>query len=713
MSRDYILHTQDQAPEFRIDYAAELNEQQHAAVTAPPGPSLVIAGAGSGKTRTLTYRVAWLLESGVPAHRLLLLTFTNKAAREMMTRVASLMDRDLGGLMGGTFHSVGNRILRRHADRLGFGSDFTILDREDAEDLAQTCVDELKVDIEEERFPKKDLILDLLSSAANTNTPIAKILEERHREFARPGVARKLERVGELYAARKRAANSMDFDDLLVLWLRLLKEHEDVRNYYQSRFQHVLVDEFQDTNKIQGEIVDVMAAGHRNVMVVGDDSQSIYSWRGAHFANILTFPDRYAGARTYRIETNYRSTPEILQVANQVIAHNTRQHPKNLVAAKPSGELPALVACSDSRQQAAFIGQRILQLRDEGVSLGEMAVLYRSHFHALDLQLQLTQQNIPFTITSGMRFFEQAHIKDVASALRLLCNPRDEVSFKRMARLLPGVGGKSADKLWALYSAAAPGIEAAPPSTVPEDPDWSVEEEPAPAASAPADPPPPRVAVALQSCAKAVPKKSAAAWAGLTATLAQMEAKSHSGTPAEVIQLFVEGFYEDYCRGAFNNFKNRLDDLDQMILFAAQQRNGLLDFLSQLALLGNMDMDDGKRRRDDEEEERVVLTTIHQAKGLEFEVVFLIMLNEGAFPSHRAEEDEEKIEEERRLFYVGVTRAKSHLHLCYPVMRFSSPYEGETYQMPSRFIGEIPEKLLEKWNLKPAPRQSYSPYGRY
>jgi len=712
MSRDYTLHTSEPEPEFRINYAAELNEQQHAAVTAPPGPSLVIAGAGSGKTRTLTYRVAWLLESGVPTHRLLLLTFTNKAAREMMTRVAALMERDLNGLMGGTFHSVGNRILRRHADRLGFGSDFTILDREDAEDLAQTCVDELKVDIEEERFPKKDLILDLLSSAANSNTSIARILEERHREFARPGIARKLERVGELYAARKRATNSMDFDDLLALWLKLLKEHEDVRNYYQSRFQHILVDEFQDTNKIQGEIVDLLAAAHRNVMVVGDDSQSIYSWRGAHFANILSFPDRYAGARTYRIETNYRSSPEILAVANNVIARNTRQHPKNLVAAKPSGELPARVACSDSRQQAAFVGQRILQLRDEGVPLDEMAVLYRSHFHALDLQLQLTQQNIPFAITSGMRFFEQAHIKDVAAALRLLCNPRDEVSFKRMVRLLPGVGGKSADKLWAQYSASAPAVEAAAPSVVPDDPDWSVEEDPAPVAATSSEPPAPRVAVALQACAKTVPKKAAVSWAGLTATLAQMESKAHAGTPAEVIKLFVEGFYEDYCRSAFNNFKNRLDDLDQMVLFAAQQHNGLLEFLSQLALLGNMDLDDGKGRSSDDEE-KVVLTTIHQAKGLEFEVIFLIMLNEGAFPSHRAEEDEEKIEEERRLFYVGVTRAKSHLHLCYPVMRFSSPYEGETYQMPSRFLEEISPDLMETWKLKAAPRQSYPYSGRH
>src|SRR6266545_3277806 len=376
MSRDYVLHRFRGQVNLRIDYAAELNEQQHAAVTAEPGPALVIAGAGSGKTRTLTYRVAYLIEQGVPADRILLVTFTNKAAREMMRRVGELLSNDTGSLWGGTFHSIGARILRRHAEALGYRRDYTILDREDSSGLM----------------------------AVNTCRSVAEVLGQEYDYFA--NLTPQIEDVLKRFHARKRAANVMDFDDLLLLWLRLLRENDEARELYQRRFQFLLVDEYQDTNKLQSELIDLLGERHKNVMVVGDDSQSIYSWRGANFKNILEFPKRYPGAKIYKIETNYRSTPEILALANAAIAPNIHQFAKELAPARKSGPRPTLVPCGDGAEQAAFVAQRVLELRDEGADLNRMAVLYRSHFHALELQLELTRRNIPFSITSGIRFFE-------------------------------------------------------------------------------------------------------------------------------------------------------------------------------------------------------------------------------------------------------------------------------------------------------------------
>src|SRR5580692_8264666 len=452
MPREYVLEPFHSPIHLRIDYAKELNEQQHAAVTAPPGPALVIAGAGSGKTRTLTYRVAFLLEQGIPPEAVLLLTFTNKAAKEMMLRVNDLLGGELSGLWGGTFHSIGARILRRNARALGYEADFSILDREDSKDLLQACLADMNIDQKAKHFPKPDVLGDIFSLAINKDLPVEDVLQEQFDYLVQ--VATPIAQAHANYQARKKTANAMDFDDLLALWLRLLREHPEVREEQQRRFQFLLVDEYQDTNKIQGALLDLLAAKHHNIMVVGDDSQSIYSWRGAHFQNILKFPERYPKAVVYRIETNYRSTPEILALANAAIAANINQFEKQLTAARPSGSKPALVACGDGGVQAAFVAQRIMELREEGRPLEKMAVLYRSHFHALELQMELTKRQIPFSITSGIRFFEQAHIKDIAAYLKFIVNPRDETAFKRIARLLPGVGAKSADKLWSAFSAA-------------------------------------------------------------------------------------------------------------------------------------------------------------------------------------------------------------------------------------------------------------------
>lgn len=660
MSREYVLQPFQAPVHLQIDYPRELNPQQCAAVTAPPGPALIIAGAGSGKTRTLTYRVAYLLEQGIPAEFILLLTFTNKAAGEMMRRVTDLLGGALPGLWGGTFHSIGARVLRRHARLLDFRQDFSILDREDALDLVKACVAEAKIEAGDNPFPKPDVLADIFSLAVNKDEPVEEILKAQFDYFVPQAEA--IARLQRAYAARKKAANGMDFDDLLALWLKLLREQPTVREEQQRRFQFVLVDEYQDTNKVQGVLIDLLAERHRNVTVVGDDSQSIYSWRGAHFQNILKFPERYPGAAVFRIETNYRSTPEILNLANAAIAANVHQFPKELTAARPPGMKPALVHCLTASQQAEFVAQRMMELREGGRSLRNMAVLYRSHFHALELQLELTRRNIPFVITSGIRFFEQAHVKDVAAYLKFIVNPRDEPAFKRMVRLLEGIGEKTAERIWQALAAQL--------------------------GSAPAS-----LATVLQKL-PVIPKKAEPGWAQFTATIHQLEDPKIRGSAARMIQLILEAGYEDYLQQEYTNYAMRKEDINQLAVFS-RQFTSLEDFLTQVALLSTVDAEADK---DGPEEDSVKLSTIHQAKGLEYDVVFIIMLCDGMFPAARSLETLEGEEEERRLFYVAITRARDELYLSFPMIRAIGG-GSEKPQLPSRFLGELPPDLLEKWEL--------------
>jgi len=702
MSRDYVIDSLK--PEFhpQIDYARELNPQQLAAVTAPPGPALVIAGAGSGKTRTLTYRVAYLLEQGIPADRILLLTFTNKAAGEMMRRVSDLLGQELRSLWGGTFHSIGARVLRSHADLLGYQRDFTILDRDDAKDLIKACIADAGIETKGTHFPKPEVLNEIFSLAINTHATVAEMLETQFSYFEQ--FAAQIADLGQRYARRKRATNAMDFDDLLALWLKLLQDHADVREHYQCRFQFILVDEYQDTNKLQSDLIDLLAARHHNVTVVGDDAQSIYAWRGANFANILEFPKRYPGAKVFKIETNYRSTPEILKVANAAISANVNQFTKTLAPSRKSGLKPALVACVDAAQQAAFIAQRVAELPEEGVNLNEVAVLYRSHFHALELQLELTKRHIPFSITSGIRFFEQAHIKDATAFLKLVANPRDEISFKRLAQLLPGIAAKGAEKLWKIFSAKMED------GRLKMEEDKSVGDSNHPLARPSDTLSPPggerdgvrgahqSLAKALQSCAKSVPSKAATAWAQFVATISQLEDETVRKSAAKMLRLVIDAGYDDYLKENFANYRNRLEDLEQLAVFA-YQFNSTEDFLTQLALLTNVEAEDDQAAKDDAE--KIKLSTIHQAKGLEFDVVFTIMLCDGLFPSSRSMESADGEEEERRLFYVAITRAKNELYLCYPLIRASFGNSGgDGMQQPSRFLAEIPADLLNQWNLR-------------
>jgi DNA helicase-2/ATP-dependent DNA helicase PcrA len=672
MAREYVLHSDRGEASLRIDYAAELNPEQRVAVTAPPGPALVLAGAGSGKTRTLTYRVAYLIEQGIDPERILLLTFTNKAAREMMRRVADLLGAELSGLWGGTFHAIGARLLRINAAPLGLRPDFSILDREDSQRLLKTCLNAIPV-----HPPRLDLKLEaiagMLSRAVNDRTP----LSDRFGDHAEDSACRTfLERLSALYTDRKRTSNSVDFDDLLSLWLRLLEEHPDARERYQRRFQWVLVDEYQDTNRIQSDLIDCLAAQHRNVMAVGDDSQSIYSWRGANFRNILEFPKRYPDTQIFKIGINYRSTPEILAVANAAIARNTRQFPKQLTPSRPTGPKPAVVACESGQQQAAFVVQRIHELIEDAVSPSQIAVLYRSHFHALELQLELTRQGIPFLITSGMRFFEQAHIKDVTAWLKLLANPADELAFNRVVLLLPGIGERAAERLWQAFLPAY--AESARRAQTPSG----------------------SIAEALIALQKIVPKKAAVTWAALATTFAQMEQPEINARPADLFPIIVNGFYEEYARDSFENAASRMDDLDQLAEFAVSF-DSVTEFLTQLSLLTDIEAESepGPTAAGNQ---RVRLSTVHQAKGLEFGVVFVIMLGEGLFPTRRSMENPESSEEERRLFYVAVTRARDQLYLCHPSSR-STPGQGSSRYLRSHFLDELPDDLVEKWELRIDP----------
>lgn len=693
MSHEYVLKPYTPEIRLNIDYPRELNEQQLAAVTAPPGPALVIAGAGSGKTRTLTYRVAYLLEQGIPADRILLLTFTNKAAAEMMRRVSDLLGQELRALWGGTFHSIGARILRLHADTLGYRRDFTILDRDDAKELIKACIAEAKIQTKGTHFPKLDVLNEIFSLAGNTHMSVEELMEGQFSYFSQ--FSQQIAMLAKCYADRKRSTNAMDFDDLLVLWLKLMQEHPDVREYYQRRFQFVLVDEYQDTNKLQGDLIDLLAARHHNVMVVGDDAQSIYAWRGANFANILNFPKRYPTAKVFKIETNYRSTPEILNVANAAIAANVNQFAKELTPARKSGMKPVLVQCHDAGQQAAFIAQRAMELHEEGASLNNIAVLYRSHFHALELQLELTRRQIPFSITSGIRFFEQAHIKDATAYLKFVANPSDEVSFKRLVQLLPGIAAKGADKLWRNFSHEY--AETIKRTNVEASKSEKVEADGTEKALTNAErrikwP----IAAALQDSVAAVPKKAVMAWTQFAATISQLEDEAVRKSAAKMLRLVMDAGYDDYLKETYDNYERRLGDIQELAEFAFQF-GSVEEFLTQLALLTNVEAEEDPH----DNVERIRLSTIHQAKGLEFDVVFVIMLCDGLFPSARSAESADGEEEERRLFYVSITRAKNELYMSYPMMRGGFGASGvDAYQSPSRFLAEIPENLLDIWKLR-------------
>lgn len=669
MAREYTLHRQTAGPSSGIDYRAELNDEQYAAVTSPPGAALVIAGAGSGKTRTLTYRVAYLLDHQIEARNILLLTFTNKAAREMTERVQHLVPHDVSALWSGTFHSIGNRILRRHAEVLGFTKSFSILDRDDQKSLITGVVAALNIDTKQRRFPKAEVLATMFSLVENTTESLDDVIRVRYPYFDE--WQREIHAAQAGYTKRKKDTNSMDFDDLLVLTLKLFQQDEELLSLYRKRFKHILVDEYQDTNAVQSELIDLLAGGGASIMAVGDDAQSIYSWRGADMGNILSFPERHPCCQVHKIETNYRSVPEILDLSNAAIRANRARFDKDLRSAREQlGVKPALVPLEDPATQAAFVAQRMLELRDEGIELEEMAVLYRAHFQSLEIQLELTSRGIPFAITSGLRFFEQAHIKDVAAFLRFVTNRRDETSFKRICLLMPGIGAGSAEKLWGEWLASGW-------AELDEIPEWS------------------EVLSKLKP-----PKKAAKLWEQFGYILDELTPGGTFARPSEMVFSVLEGMLNDHLQATYDNYENRRSDIEQLMAYGGNF-DDVLEFLSQLSLLSSADGEPtgDKAEKDDE---KVMLSSIHQAKGLEWKVVFVIWLADGQFPNGRILEsdDPDQLEEERRLFYVAITRAKDELYMTFPMINPKS-YTGDILQRPSRFLDDFPRNLVEEWNIRP------------
>jgi DNA helicase II / ATP-dependent DNA helicase PcrA len=648
-----------------IDFRASLNDEQFAAVTAEPGPLLILAGAGSGKTRTLTYRVAYLLSKGVRPSEILLLTFTNKAAKEMLHRVHDLTGVEPGRFWGGTFHSIGNRALRIYGDAIGLPKNFTILDADESESLLKQVVEtENKLFFKDKTNPKPGPLFSVLSLARNTQKPLDETVERYFPQYSE--IKHMLPPFAAAYAAKKRDQQVLDYDDLLELWLELLQKAPDVAAYFSHRFRHVLVDEYQDTNTIQSQIVDALSA-HHQVMAVGDDAQCIYSWRGADFENLMTFEDRHPGTVIHRIETNYRSTPQILQLANGVLDAQPkgRHFDKELRAARKNGQKPLVVQAIDDREQADFILKRTRNLIEEdGVSPSEIAILYRSHFHALEIQLAFSKAGIPYQITSGVKFFERQHVRDLIAFVQFVANPRNESAWNRIAVLLPKVGDKGAQKI---YAAAFDHAKLMQRDFID--------------------------ALATDDVKTKVSKDAKDEWSSFCASLKQISDVMRTGKPESVISTAIDGWYADYMKGEYADYIDRMEELKALIGFASRF-DDVAEMLSQVALMNG----ETSERHVDIPPDTVKLTTVHQSKGLEFDVVFVIGVADGMFPGRRAIEADD-FEEERRLFYVAVTRAKNELYICYPkVATRAGP--GGLLLTPSRFITELSTDLYEPLRIK-------------
>lgn len=651
-----------------IDFRAELNDEQYAAVTAEPGPALVLAGAGSGKTRTLTYRVAYLLHQGVQPSEILLLTFTNKAAREMLERVEDLTGIPRRKLWGGTFHSIAQRILRVHGETVGLKRNYSILDESEAETILKGAIQARDPKfIKTKNNPKPKVLKNLISYARNTRTSVRDEAGDRYPFL--DGMEEKAEAFHKDYQKAKLEQQVVDYDDLLEYFLGLLQKNPEIAAHYQNRFKHILVDEFQDTNRLQSDIVDALAS-HHQVMAVGDDAQCIYTWRGANFDNIMRFKERHEEAELHKIETNYRSSPEILAYANEILRNQPAGlgYNKELRAVNPSGEKPYFVPLMDARGQAQFIIQRIEGLTEEGRDLSEIAVLYRAHYQAMDLQMELSRQNIDYQITSGVRFFEQAHIKDFTAQLRFASNPADVSAFARFACLLPKIGPKTAERLHKFTRELAKKLEK-------NFADILVSEE----------------------VLKKVPSDAKEEWPCLAETIRELVQAIPEQSPQELVELALEGWYSSFIREIYPNWTERADDLQSLVAFAARYET-LEELLAQLVLLSS----ESNERSPEDLKNCLRLTTIHQAKGLEFPVVFVIGLADGTFPLKRTI-DEGDLEEERRLFYVAVTRAMKELYLTYPMLN----NQGNSVMRlnPSRFVREIDPGRYE--TLRAAPARSW------
>ncbi|MFH1620974.1 MAG: UvrD-helicase domain-containing protein [Patescibacteria group bacterium] len=667
MSILVLPNREDQSFKKSIDYHKELNQEQLEVVLNADGPCLVLAGAGSGKTRTITYRVAYLLEKGVDPSRILLLTFTNKASKEMLNRVSGLLGDAAKGIWGGTFHSIANRLLRSTAEQMGYSNKFTILDTGDSESLIKAVMKDLKIDPKARRFPTAAVVHNILSFATNTRTDVVDVLDLKHPNFI--SFADEIEEIGRQYTDRKKAANSMDFDDLLLNLNRVLANIE-WRERISMQFEFVLVDEYQDTNALQASIVQGLSSHHKNVLVVGDDAQSIYAFRGADVKNILRFPDTWPNTKIFKLVTNYRSTPEILELANTSLSNNVNRFEKELIGIRPKGGKPVVVPAASASQEARFVVEKVLEQRAEGVALGNMAVLFRSSSHSQMLEFELMKRDVPYEYRGGAKFFERAHIKDVLSYLRVFDNTRDEAGWIRVLNLQTGIGAVTAMRLISqikqysdLHQVIGANLDAY------------------------------------------LPGKAKNGWVDFMTIIESM--MGHGPMPSHMLRAIINSGYRDYAEREFTDWRERLEDLEQLAIFAENYRDAS-SLMADIALYDEVIR--GRDKNSAAQTERLILSTVHQAKGLEWDTVFVIHLADTFFPNRRAMTEEGGVEEERRLFYVAVTRAKRKLFLTYPV---TSGMDTIVLNQPSLFIEEIPPNLTERLELRDAERRiSPSGYGR-
>jgi DNA helicase-2/ATP-dependent DNA helicase PcrA len=653
------------------DLAAELNPEQAAAATFGSGPLLVIAGAGTGKTRTLIYRVAHLLERGVAPDRILLLTFTRRAAQEMLARSERLVGSKSRDVHGGTFHATGYRLLRRFGGAAGVPGDFTVMDQGDAEDLMQLARVHAGPDSKRtRRFPKKESLLYIYSRHVNTERPIGDILREEFSTFVeyQPSI----EAIFADYTDRKAARNLVDYDDLLLFWLALVESGGALGSRIAGLYEHLLVDEYQDTNVLQARILRAMCGTHHNITVVGDDAQSIYSFRGASFRNILGFPAAFAGTTMIALEQNYRSTQPILDVTNTLIARAEERFTKNLWTRRDGGERPWLVSVPDEQQQTRFVVERILELHEGGTPLREIAVLFRAGYMSADLEIELTNRKLPYEKWGGLKFLEAAHVKDVLAFLRVLENPRDEVSWYRILLLLPGIGETTARQLIDTMADAA----------------WD-----------------PRAFARITA-----PPRARAAHQALATLLTRLQAGSPEVPSVGLDIGRIRAFYDDILRERYDRIDPRLSDLDQLQAIASgyPSRSAFLAALALEPPQATQDLSTGG----DDEPEALILSTAHSAKGKEWDAVFLIWAVDGWFPMSRAIGNDDELEEERRLMYVAMTRARNHLAVTYPMNAYSSR-RGSDYSIDqlSRFLDRGVRELMEPVVLQvpPAPSEVETP----
>ena len=660
MARRIVLSSDRDEPsrsteDLTIDYAEDLNEQQYAAATAGDGPLLIVAGAGTGKTRTLIYRLAYLVETGTRPQQIVLLTFTRRAANDMTARASSLLDGRCEKVRGGTFHAFCLRTLRQHAAAIDFPRNFTVLDAADAADVLSVIRARGDYGDGEERFPQKNTLYSMFSSATNRDETLGEALTKRYPQFTT--LHAELQQLRTEYRQYKKEHGLMDFDDLLERTLELLNENDDVRHQVASRCRHVLVDEYQDTNALQAELVKKFSSVHGNVTVVGDDAQSIYKFRGADFRNIFRFPDQFEDTEVLKLERNYRSTQPILDLANRVIGQADRSYDKTLFTEKTEGELPAVVPAADGDMEARFVAEMVLRLREQDVPLSDVAVLFRSSHNAYDLEVELNQRNIPFVKYGGMKLNEAAHIKDVLAHLKVVENPQDAASWNRALQLIHGIGPKTARSLieWATESA--------------EDP------------------------LALGDGAP-FSDRYAARLTQLFSTLRHVRKEDTSvNEQVEAILDYYQPLFENTYA---DDHPKREPDLEHLAGLAANYESRQR-FLSSLTL-DPIELTALDQEAEDNEEPPLVLSTVHSAKGLEFHTVFLIRALDGTLPSRHALREDGGVDEELRLFYVAVTRAEEDLFISYPMTQYRRG-QGEYMTTPSRFIEDVPEDVLEPVRL--------------